>query len=290
MQLPPIPGFEARLFFDTNPSLDLVEVYSNAINTMAWLAVSDYSGPLASPTRLCPQGYREELIFSPWPPQSESRLQVKHVVQAVHEAGFALAAKPITVPGSVPRLYAMMLLDGQQIGFMRWQHRSDPVAGGANGTVTLTDAANLTGVLQLAHRVEPTGLEDTSGVIVDPVDPRFEFSYSVLERDADLPNIFTAFLDVLATAATNDALDTCDVVNAVSFSGDFAVNVHETSVTSQLYWISVIQALRLLWERVIIQDRNFKEIDFKILYDGTVIGAGFTLSFAAARTSVPSSR
>lgn len=142
---PPIPGFEARLLFDPNPSLNLFEVYNNAIQMMAWLAPSAYSDTIDGPARV--SDYVEELSNRPWPPSSKGRLQIKHLVQAIYEAGFALAAKPITVRGTVPRLHAGLFLDGQQIGFMKWQHKRNPVAGGANSTVSLIDAANSTAVL-----------------------------------------------------------------------------------------------------------------------------------------------
>lgn len=110
--------------------------------------------------------------------------------------------------------------------------------------------------------MEPTGLKDSTGVVEDPEEKRLKVTYWVSDQDAYLPDIFTAFLDALATVTASDSKGAGAVVNAVSFSGDLTVNVHGRTMTS-LHWVIVSIALKLVWEKVIMGG-NLKEIEFEI--------------------------
>ena len=66
---PLIPGFEARLLFDRNPTLLLYEVYTNATGMM--------------------------VVLAEWP-EIAHQLQAKHAVQAMYKAGNAVGAIPTT--------------------------------------------------------------------------------------------------------------------------------------------------------------------------------------------------
>ncbi|CAD6568597.1 MAG: hypothetical protein ASARMPRED_001872 [Alectoria sarmentosa] len=281
---PPIPGFEVRLLFDQNPILVLYQVYNNAIETMIWLAVQPYSYPLIVDVTMTTPFYVEELRLDMWPERT-TRFQMKHAVQAIYEAGIALAVKPITRRGYVPRLYAGLFLQNRQIGFMKWQHKQRAVAGATNGTVDLVDVVNSTSTLQLMHVDGPTSLQVDMGDIVDPRDSQFKITYEVCDKDAHLPETFSAFLDAIATAATYDEFATGAFVNAASVSGDIALNVHGSDVDSSLSWRRLVRTLTLLWENIIM-DHNFKELDFEIFYAGRKIGEGFIMNLTAPRTSM----
>ena len=287
---PPIPGFEARLLFDQTPTLDLKEVYIDVIQTMALLAGRPYTQPITEAfNTLAFDWCRELLTISPWP-RGTNGLQVKHAVQAVYQAGVALATKPITVPGNVPKLYAGIFLQNQQIGFLKWQHRRYLTAAGEmNGTVSLIDAANLTSAAQLSRGDEPTRLRESQGTIINPRDPKLKITYTVSDEYASLPETLTAFLDALATAATNEALSSGAFVNAASISGDIALNVHRTSMPSTFTWIHLITTLLLLW-RDIVEKHYFNDIDFVIWYDESEIAQGYIWNITAPRTNVASSR
>lgn len=110
--------------------------------------------------------------------------------------------------------------------------------------------------------MEPTGLKDSTGVVEDPEEKRLKVTYWVSDQDAYLPDIFTAFLDALATVTASDSKGAGAVVNVVSFSGDLTVNVHGRTTTS-LHWVIVSIALKLVWEKVIMGG-NLKEIEFEI--------------------------
>lgn len=281
---PPIPGFEVRLLFDQNPILNLFEVYNNAIEAIGWLAVHPYSLSMILDITMTAPFYGEELRINMWPERTRL-FQVKYGVRAIYEAGIALAAKPITRRGYVPRLYAGLFLQNRQIGFMKWQHKQRTVAGAANGTVDLVDVVNSTSTLQLMHVDGPTSLQVDKGDIVDPKDSKFKITYEVCDKDAHLPETFSAFLDAMATAATYDEFATGAFVNAVSVSGDIALNVHGSDVDSSFSWRRLVRTLTLLWENVVM-DHKFNELDFEVFYAGRKIGEGFIMNMTLPRTSM----
>ena len=54
--------------------------------------------------------YLEKVVISPWPEKSSSRLQIKHGIVAVYEAGTALAKIPITTVALSPGFMRYFLL------------------------------------------------------------------------------------------------------------------------------------------------------------------------------------
>ncbi|CAF9926346.1 MAG: hypothetical protein ALECFALPRED_003423 [Alectoria fallacina] len=213
---------------------------------MSWLAVQPYSDPMIVDVTITAPFYVEELCLNMWPERT-LRFQVKHAVQVIYEAVTALAAKPIIRRGYVPRLYAGLFLQNRQIGFMKWQHRQNVVAGAANGTVDLVNVVNSTSTLQLMHVDGPTSLQVDTGDIVDPKDSKFKITYEVCDKDAHLPETFTAFLDAMVTAATYDDTATGVFINALSVSGDVALNVHGAAVGSSLNWAQLVRTTGPSW-------------------------------------------
>lgn len=209
----------------------------------------------------------EEIVIKPWPSGSPSRLLIKHGIIALYEAGLALAALPVTRRGYVPRLYAGLFLQNQQVGYLKWFRY----------TLGLGNASNSTSTLQLLRSDKSTGIGDDSGTIVDPQDRRFKIMWRLGDRVAGLSGIFSAFLEAMATAAPNNASAFGAYINAVGVSGDVFLNVHET-VDSKLRWSALKTSLALLWTRVIAQRKPNMELDFELYYDEGIIGRGFILN------------
>ena len=90
----------------------------------------------------------------------------------------------------------------------------------------------------------------------------------------------------MAIAAPIEATDTGAFVNAVSVSGDVALDVHGTRNPSLLTWKLMVRTLVLLWEDEDIGNG----VDMKMLYDRTETGEGFISNLTVSRTSVVSSR
>ena len=226
-----------------------------------------------------------ETLIVPWPAASP-QFQGKHALQAVYDAGMALAAKPFTRPGYTPKMYAGLFIDNQQVGFLKWQPKQSPVAGVPNSTVSLTNAANSTSTRLLANGDGVTGVQDVSGVITDPKDSRFTVKYSFGGKQIDTVEIFSVFLDAMATAPRRDMTGTGAHVNAVSISGTAALNVHQ--VLAPLSWLHLMRTLTLLWE-VLARGNIDQEVDFEVFYAGKFVGQGWLMSLPLANTSMVSS-
>ena len=280
----PIPGFETRPLFASQPTVPLFEVYDNAIELISYLASAFYSrNVLFHFSRGAPH-HRSDIMVSPWPPKSPT-FQGRHAIQAIYDAGMALAAKPVTRPGFTPRMYAGMFIDNQQVGFLKWQLK-DPEAAVPNSTVSLINTANSASTRLLARGDAVNGIQDVSGVITDPRDSKFTVKYDIWGKHIDEVEIFTAFLDAIATAARSDMTATGAYVNSASISGTAALNVHQ--VLAPLSWLHLLRTLTLLWELLAAGNRDH-EIDFEMFYDGKTIGQGFLVSLALSNTSVVSS-
>ena len=246
---------------------------------MAALAELPYSMILGN-IRMSGPGDSSQVVISPWP-EIAGQLQIKHAVQALYEAGNAVAVIPETRQNYVPRLYAGLFFENRQIGFMKWQPIPTSIAGEANNTLSPIDAATSTSALRLFHIDKPTGLRDDTGVLVDKNDSRFKVKYMLFDRPASLRETFTAFLDAMAIAAPKEATKAGAFVNAVSVSGVVALNMHGTGYHSLLSWKLIVRTLLLLWEHGDFAN----EIDFEMAYDGIRIGEGFILNMPASRTS-----
>lgn len=242
-------------------------IYDIILRLLYSLAVEPWDGVIVKGAIVTTQ-QPEQVIIKPWPSGSPSRLLIKHGVVALYEAGSALAAQPETRRGYVPRLYAGLFLRGQQIGYLKWFSHS----------LSLENASSSTGTLQPLHRDKPTGIGDYSGTIVDPVDRRLKVVWRLGDKSVDLRDIFSVFVEAMATAAPNDASAFGAIVNAVGVSVDVVLNVHGTSNPSTLRWSALTTSLALIWSRVIAQRQSHMELDFEMYYDETMIGRGFIVN------------
>ena len=197
-----------------------------------------------------------------------------------------MAAKPVIRPQYVPSMYAGLFIDNRQVGFLKFRPKQNPVAGTPNSTVGLIDAINSTSTLLLAHGDGLTGIQDDQGVITDELDSKFTIRYSFTRQHIGFVEIFSMFLDAVATAARPDVTATGAYVNSPSLSGTAGLNVHETF--SPLSWSRLIRTLVLLWE-LLGGGGHSQEVDFEMFYDGSTIGAGFLLSMPLSKTSMMSS-
>ena len=278
---PPIPGFEVRLLFDRNPTLVLWEIYDMIIQLISILALESWDKLLGHETGLLDPDYKETLIISPWPNVSSSLLLIKHAVVALYEAGIALAAKPATVPGYAPRLYAGLFLKNQQLGFLKWLHKPASVGGGMNSTLSIVDASNSSSTQQFGYSDGPTDVGAGSGTIVDPRDRKFRITYRLGSQRFNLSELFSVLLEGLTAAAPNDASKFGAFVTALDVSKDITVNIHSSNIPSLLSWGHLVDALLLIWGFV-IKANNLVEMDFEVFYGGMKIGEGDILKINAS--------
>lgn len=275
-------------------------VYDNAIYILAGVALLHYNDEPPFDSEIVDPQYHEEFTITRLDHSGRARgLRFKHVVQAIYEAGNALAAVPSSRLGYVPRLYAGLFLQNRLIGLMRWQHERGGVAGEANSSVGLsihvnsTNSSkalydvNLRNALQLEDGFEPVGVggRGSTGTIPLPRDSRYEITYHILEQDVHLTQTFTAFLDAFAEAAPNDRDAVGAFVNGVSVSGEIAVNMHGTTIPSRLTWMKLVETFGILWRQV-VRGQNYYELDWELSYDGVKIGEGFLLNITLPRNNL----
>ena len=240
------------------------------METMKCLALHSWNEALLE--RFIMRSWREMLVISPWP-QGSSSLLVKHAVVALYKAGTALAEKALKKRGFVPRLYAGLFLQNQQIGYLKWLHKSSSLGSEVNRTLSLIDASNSTAALQVTHSSQPiSGLVQGTRKIRYPDDSKFVATYELGDRQAPLPDIFSALLEAFADAAPHDNSAVGAYVNGISISGNVVVNVHGPDTLS---WEHLVRALFVLWE--IIAQNHPVDIDFTFAYDGVFLGEGSVL-------------
>ena len=250
---------------------------------MTWLAKGFYDTHVAVETSVGGVGFNAEIVLGPFP-RGIGRLQVKHCVQAVYEAGCALAAQPIERPGYAPRLYASLFVRSEQIGLMKWQQKT---ISNANTSIAVTGINSSTD-LQNGKVFGGFSSKLKSGTIVNPSDNRFTIDYELSDKAIDYPEIFTTFLDALASAAPRDKTETNAFVNAISHSGQTVLNIHGIDRLSKLTWSRLIDVVTMLWLRI-FDERAQYEMDFELYWEGEKFGEGWILSLGAPQAILAAS-
>ena len=286
---PPIPGFDVRITHDRNPVVNALGIFSAAIQLMSVLALKDWNGHTNGYIVQGPRIYPATLELQAWPDPSSGLLLVKHAVVGLFEAGSSLAWAPVVADPLLSRLFGGLFLHNQQIGYIKCQGRSASLEGEVNSTLSIVDAKDSTVALELRPDDGPqANLTDDSGSFVDPIYGSFTYRYQLNDRTVDLRDIFSVFLDAMATAAAHHIDDSGAVINVASVSGDVALNLHGIGSVA-LPWLCVSRLLGLVWIPVVIKERKYVEMDFQIYFEGRLIGEGFMMSVRPPQASVASS-
>ena len=283
---PPIPGFDVRITHDHNPVVNALGMFSAAIQLMSILALKDWNGHSNGYIVHGPRYYPATLELQAWPDPSSGLLLVKHAVVGLFEAGSSLAWAPAVADPFLSRLFGGLFLHNQQIGYIKCLDRSTSLEGEVNSTLSIVNAKNSTVALELRPDDGPqANLTDDSGSFVDPIYGSFTYKYQLNDRTVDLRDIFSVFLDAMATAAAHHIDHSGAVINVASVSGDVALNLHGIHSLA-LPWLCVSRLLGLVWIPVVIKARKYVEMDFQIYFEGRLIGEGFMMSLHPPQASV----
>ena len=287
---PPIPGFDVRITHDHNPVVNALGMFSAAIQLMSILALKNWNGHANGYIVHGPRNYQAILELQAWPDPSSGLLLVKHAVVGLFEAGSSLAWAPAVADPFLPRLFSGLFLHNQQIGYIKCLGRPQSLQGEVNSTLSIVNAINSTVSLEIRPDDGPrTNLTDDSGSFVDPIYSSFTYRYQLKDRTIDLRDIFSVFLNAMATAAPHHIDHSGAVINVASVSGDVALNLHATPTSSALPWLCVSRLLGLVWIPVVAKARKYVEMDFQIYFEGRIIGEGFMMSLHPSQASVASS-
>ncbi len=264
----PPPDFGMEIAFTEETLLPPQEMYTNAIEVMGFFASEPYDADLRfSQARMGNPRFSSEISFITIQPI----LQYKHVVAALYQVGLIIATE-----NRFYTCHVLLVVREEAAGLMNFQRRPSGVHD--EGPVSnMTDFVTLTdGTPALSNN---TVVAD-SGTRVDPTDSRFKIAYEYDGVRIKAADTFTAFLDGLAIAAERHGNEVDAFVNAVSASGDCAINIHAW-FGQQLSWERLRRALLVIWETLIVGDRyckgRYEGLDFELVYNGVKIGEGFLL-------------
>ena len=265
-----IPGFEVRLRFDPNPSLTLTEVYNNAIFVLdKILSRSSSDEFFGQYFTYWGSQFQEEIHITSILRRGRQTLQYKHGIQAVYQAGKALAQIPVTTPNRVPRVFARLYLRNQLIGLMQWRHRDSQETGHANATLSLS-GTNSTDVVQpmpVDKRAPPFH------TIIDTTDNRYVVIYQETGQLVPLSESFSMILEAIATAAQKPQDAFANAAGGVGVGGNFAVNMHRTRGLNTLTWSDIMRTFFLLWS-VLGEGQLTKTCTFQLFFDGPELAKG----------------
>lgn len=229
-----------------------------------------------------------------WVSPTESQLgalQVKHIVRALYDASVAISQRIYERPGFIPQVYAGMFLRGQLIGNVKIYLRATALVDNKNATRVLDyvydhHEANDTSFLGRAIDLNDTALADT-GTLVDPRDPDFEIKYESTTGKCRLEDVWTAFLDGIATAAQHSPNESGAYVYGISESGECVVGIYQT-LFNDLTWGHVRSTLLLLWRWYIWPGHRYNGLTFKIYNKGDEVGVGELLSLPVRGRTISS--
>ena len=292
LTMPPlIPGFDVRIEHDRNPIVNALGMFSAAIQLMSVLALQDWNGHANGYTVHGPRNYPATLNVQAWPPPYSGLFLIKHAVVGLYMAGNSLARAPVVADPFLPRLWGSLYLHNQQIGYISClPFHPGSLEGEVNSTLSMINTINSTVALELMPDDGPqANLTADPESFVDPIYSRFTYSYRLKDRTLDLRDIFSVFLDAMATAAPHPVDHFGAVINVASVSGDVALNLHGTPTSSALSWLCVTRLLGLVWIPVVVNAHKYVEMDFQIYFDGSIIGEGSMMSLRSSQASVASS-
>ena len=265
-----------------------MDIYSTSILMMSTLVSLSWDEPLDYIEFQGAQG-DAKLVVSAWPETSSPGLLVKHGVVGLYQAGMKMALAPIT-KYHLPKLYVTLSLQGRQVGYLKYAPIAPSLGSEVNSTMSLVNAGNSTSALPFRLDDEPRrNVEDGYQILVDPLDKRYTYGYELKGGRVYLGDSFSVFLETMALVGPYPDTDVGDYVNAVSASGEVAVNVHQVGSHSEFTWGAIPRLFYLVWSRAIVRELLFVEMDFKWFFEGELIGQGFMMNISAAQARLASS-
>lgn len=213
-----------------------------------------------------------EVVLNPLHPFDDSTLEVRHGVLGLYKAGVAIAQG-----GRFNQLDAPLYVGDLQVGSLEVQPRSILPSTNNNTNKQPQPPTNST-PLSSNH---PATLTTDSGTITDPTDPNFTLTYHYDGVRIKAQDIFTAFLDALATAAEHGNGDPdAHIPAARSAGGDTVLSTWTVGAGAAMTWQRLKRALSLVWTALVTGGRaRFEGLAFGVVYEGVGIGGGRLLRF-----------
>ena len=267
--LPPAPGaFRTVLEWNTSNPLFAPAVYTTAIKLMYGLSQQAwYSTVELERSGLAVQHSPGVIIYTKDNPYSTS-LSTELLVHAVYEIVFAMAEQR---PGFF-EVTSQMTWGGQSIGEILIDSLPMP-------TSNSSDFLNVTSKVDGKSVID--GGQANSGEIIDPDDGRFKISYQYHGSDIPIEEMLSAVFDGLTEVAPYNEDGPCPIITANSVNGKSGVHIAPIRGQVLLGW-HVSRAFYLLFYNLFLVERIFREMQFNLLYYGTVIAHGYIFKMRSA--------
>ena len=82
----------------------------------------------------------------------------------------------------------------------------------------------------------------------------------------------------MTIVSSKDKDNVADAINPISEVGDFTINIHGTQTPSTFRWIDMLRCLSHIWDLVANMDQDPIDMDFEVLYGGSRVAEGHTLT------------
>jgi hypothetical protein len=252
--LPPDPpGFKPRLFFNTDKPLSPSAVYVTAIDLMHHLAKYPWDEVLQTSWATCDQGY--DLLISL---DTTPYLQNRYMVLSLHRSVLAMAEER---PGFFS-LTTLIMLDDKAIGAIEFSKAEEPcretsTIGNGNSTAK-SDSPVL------------------HNSVIDPEDEKFIIQWEDTGANLPMQDILFAILDGLATVAQYGQDTPCHGIHGMSVKANaafyFGPHYRETIPCGLIR-----RAFFLVAMQIVIEKKMYREKNFDLRFEGTLIGQGSLL-------------
>lgn len=219
-----------------------------------------------------------ELILNPFPPRGESRLQVRYAVLGLYRAGLAIAQG-----NKFYELDAALYVGDEEVGWLEFRPKDRAVL---ENVVDVDYSPALNASIANDTTTAMVMVMADSGTVWDPDDRSFALTFRWDGVRIKAQDIFTTFLDGLATAAEHNNTDPDAYIPAArSASGDTVLSTWTLGEggNAEMTWARLKRALIMMWDLLIVGQRGrktrFEGLSFGLEYEGKAIGAGRMLRF-----------
>ena len=258
--------------FHVETPLQPLGVYLVVMHVMFGLGLQQWSGSVDL-SRLTittsPESHVMLSIFSDSP-----ELQPGHIIIALYNTVSTMYAQR---PG-FDKLNCGIFLRKRRIGLFYMTPTSPrPVLSGSQDD-TVYEWDGIEGVVSVVNNTSI--LKANSGVVIDPADTRFRISWSSDGNFIPVQEMLSSIIDGMATTAQYDYDGPCSYITGVSFSGNVAFHINGCSGQT-LLCRRISKAYILLVALVIVKERQFREMEMTLYFDGETIGEGYVLKISS---------
>ncbi|KAF6219722.1 hypothetical protein HO133_003547 [Letharia lupina] len=263
------------------------QVYSNTIDLMADLAVLGWNSELRTfpVTVFAGRRFTTQIVVDTLLPP----LQIKYLVWGLYQTGLQIGR------GKHARLQADMVLQGRPLGFFtydtrRYETKLPGLSGYPTNSTLLLNGDNPVNYTSIAASSQKSDLQLSPssiltvdhGTAFDPDDTKLKIYYEFDGVKISSSQIFTAYLDALATAAVHGHDETDAAIIAYSEDRHTSINVRRDISCTSFTWGILIRALFTVWEYgtlgyATLRDKRWEGLSFTIDYDGKPAGEGLIL-------------